>query len=618
MKTGVTWSLSDSQAPRDWSCHGFMRVLVVDQDSTLLTAITRTLGEYFSIDAVTNKADCLDLVRLNVFDVIVAGERLEDGSGLELLGQLAHNRPDMLRIFAAERERLKLLRGKLGPFGLFRTLTYPIQPRQLLAALSASVGTEEDNEETTEAEAEAAPPTPPPAPEPTARRAALAAAPVNVSAPAPMRAPGPSAFSAPAPTRTPGPSAFSAPAPTRTPGPSVFSAPAPFRTAASAPVSTPAQNPRGGRPASTPSQATNNTPTVQPAPVRRTSASSAAAQASAAKIPGALRQVPRQPTSAALAAAGKLDIVTRPKGFPPPGDTSPGRSAFLVGAGVILVVGGLALSFKIFNTEDEPVATANVSATRSPHFPPEVVKLVADTEVAFQQDKLKTARTDVAALQQIAPDHPRLPFFESLLKRLEATNRESSAKAASARIFSRRASTADTSGASAPAIPSRQPDIDRDGAATSTAVATPVSATTASTTFTGRTLEDSSAGTSATQPAATPSQAIATAVPRRPGSPTVNAPDVQEPRLIQHVAAEYPPEAARKRIEGSVDVSFTVSSQGKVSDILVTNAEPSEIFNRAAVAAVRGWKYEPKTVNGVSVETHLQLRLQFKLDQRGR
>src|SRR6202012_2985916 len=98
----------------DWSCHGFMRVLVVDQDSTLLTAITRMLGEYFDIDAVTNKADCLDLVRLNDFDVIVAGERLEDGSGLELLGQLARTRPDRLRICTAERERLQLLKGRVG------------------------------------------------------------------------------------------------------------------------------------------------------------------------------------------------------------------------------------------------------------------------------------------------------------------------------------------------------------------------------------------------------------------------------------------------------------------------------------------------------------------------
>jgi protein TonB len=283
---------------------------------------------------------------------------------------------------------------------------------------------------------------------------------------------------------------------------------------------------------------------------------------------------------------------------------------------VILVLGGLALSFKIFNTKDEPVALAsNVSATRSPHFPPEVVKLVADTEVAFQQDNFKTARTDVAALQQIAPDHPRLPFFESLIKRLEASNRDASAKAASARTPSRSgAPSARTS--SGAAISRRQPDNNRDTAATSGAVATPVSATTVAT-FAGRTLEDSSPGTAATQPEATPSQAMAAPVPRRPGSPAP-PPDTQEPRLVQHIAAEYPQDAARKGIEGSVDVSFTVTSQGKVTDVLVLDAVPSEIFNRSAVAAVRRWKYDPKTINGVPVESHLQLRLQFKLDPRGR
>jgi TonB family protein len=535
-----------------------MRVLVVDQDSTLLTAITRTLGEYFSIDAVTNKADCLDLVRLNEFDVIVAGERLEDGSGLELLGQLGRTRPDMLRIFAAERERLKLLKGRLGPFGLFRTLTYPIQPRQLLAALSAAAGTEEYDEEypASEAEVEAArSPTP---------AAQVAPAPVTVVASAPARMPEALRVVASAPARTPEPVTVVASSAAR--------APAPARQTSS-------PRPRG------------------------------------AAVPGQPRQVPRQPTPAALAAASKLDIVTRPKGYPLPNETSPARSAFFVGAGVILVLGGLALSFKIFNTKDEPVALAtNASATRSPHFPPEVVKLVADTEVAFQQDNFKTARTDVAALQQIAPDHPRLPFFESLLKRLEATNRDASAKAASARTASRH--PAAQGGSDAAAFSRRQPDNNRDTASTSGAVATPVSANTVAT-FAGRTLEDSSAGTAATQSEATPSQAMTTPVPRRPGS-AAPPPETQEARLVQHIAAEYPQDAARKGIEGSVDVSFTVTSQGKVTDVLVLDSEPSEIFNRSAVAAVRRWKYDPKTINGVPVESHQQLRLQFKLDPHGR
>jgi TonB family protein len=646
-----------------------MRVLVVDQDSSLLTAITRTLGEYFTIDAVTTKADCLDLVRLNEFEVIVAGERLEDGSGLELLGSLARSRPDMLRIFAAERERLKLLKGRLGPFGLFRTLSYPIEPRQLLAALSAAAGIEEEVEETTEAQESAPPPAPEPAaPEPAARRAVPATGPSRAQAQAAAvatrypRAQPPAAASESTVSRAQ-PQGASVATPSR-PQPQTFAfAPAPSRaqTSASA-ASTNASRAQVSAAAPAPSRAQTSASAtssnasraqVSPTPGQKARGGRPAAGASAA---AASRQPARQPTPAALAAASKLDIVTRPKGFPPAGEASPARSAFVVGAGVILVLGGLALSFKIFNTKDEPVKIAtNATAMRGPHFPPEVVKLVADTEVAFQQDDFKTARTDVAALQQIAPDHPRLPFFESLLKRLEATTQGSKrmfSRHTSAPIASSGASSSEaqsTSGTSAAQSASRasgtsrasstqqsdtqrrQPDTDRDVASAeavtpATSMTTALSSAKGSTpsaptrtaatngaTFSGRTLEDTSV---TTQTLATPSQATTTPIPRRPGSAAAPS-DTQEPRLIQRVAADYPPEAARNGIEGSVDVSFTISTQGKVSDVTVVNAVPSDIFNRAAITAVRRWKYEPKTVNGVPVEAHQQLRVQFKLAQNG-
>jgi CheY-like chemotaxis protein len=113
-----------------------MRVLVVDQDSASNEAIARSLRELFTVDAVTNKGDCLDLLRSNTFEVIVATERLDDGSGLELLGHVGKKWPSMLRIFAADRERLKLLRGRLGPFQLFQTLAYPVDADRLIATLN--------------------------------------------------------------------------------------------------------------------------------------------------------------------------------------------------------------------------------------------------------------------------------------------------------------------------------------------------------------------------------------------------------------------------------------------------------------------------------------------------
>ena len=57
----------------------------------------------------------------------------------------------------------------------------------------------------------------------------------------------------------------------------------------------------------------------------------------------------------------------------------------------------------------------------------------------------------------------------------------------------------------------------------------------------------------------------------------------------------------------------SVSPEGKVSDVIIVNSEPSDIFDRAAVDAVRRWRYEPKKVGGVPVEAHLQAVVQFKL-----
>src|SRR3954452_17289757 len=135
-----------------------MRVLVVDQDSSSNLAITRSLRELYTVDCVTNKGDCLDLLRSNTFEVIVATERLEDGSGLELLGTISKKWPSVLRIFAADRQRLQLLRGRLGPFELFQTLVYPIDPQKLIATLeiaaAAQHGTQEQIELSDDAPAE--------------------------------------------------------------------------------------------------------------------------------------------------------------------------------------------------------------------------------------------------------------------------------------------------------------------------------------------------------------------------------------------------------------------------------------------------------------------------------
>ena len=122
-----------------------MRVLIADRNGRLLESISRTFAHQFRIQTATSCEACNALLLQGEFDLAVISEKLADGPGLQLLGQIARDSPDTLRIFAARRSRLQLLKGKLGPFGLFRTLAYPIDPQKLLSALTlARTGLEVD------------------------------------------------------------------------------------------------------------------------------------------------------------------------------------------------------------------------------------------------------------------------------------------------------------------------------------------------------------------------------------------------------------------------------------------------------------------------------------------
>lgn len=112
-----------------------MRVLIADRNARLLEAISRSFSPEFTILTETTLERCVDLSLRGEFDLAIVSEKLADGPGLQLLGQIARDQPNTLRVFAARGSRLELLRGKLGPLGLFRTLIYPIDPQKLLSTM---------------------------------------------------------------------------------------------------------------------------------------------------------------------------------------------------------------------------------------------------------------------------------------------------------------------------------------------------------------------------------------------------------------------------------------------------------------------------------------------------
>ena len=65
---------------------------------------------------------------------------------------------------------------------------------------------------------------------------------------------------------------------------------------------------------------------------------------------------------------------------------------------------------------------------------------------------------------------------------------------------------------------------------------------------------------------------------------------------------DYPENAYNQHISGSVTVQFTVGTSGDTRDIRVIEATPPGVFDRAAINAVKHWRYAPMLVNGGPVE----------------
>lgn len=82
---------------------------------------------------------------------------------------------------------------------------------------------------------------------------------------------------------------------------------------------------------------------------------------------------------------------------------------------------------------------------------------------------------------------------------------------------------------------------------------------------------------------------------------------------LRHVDPEYPSAARSRDLAGWVDLELTVQTDGSVGDVAVIRAEPANIFDKAAIDAVRQWRYEPVQRNGKPVEQRTRVRIRFQL-----
>jgi len=83
--------------------------------------------------------------------------------------------------------------------------------------------------------------------------------------------------------------------------------------------------------------------------------------------------------------------------------------------------------------------------------------------------------------------------------------------------------------------------------------------------------------------------------------------------LLKSVQPVYPSKAEAKKMQGWVDVEFTVLETGKVKDVAVRAASIPGVFEDAAVKAVSQWRYQPILRDTRPVPVRTQIRVRFTL-----
>lgn len=91
----------------------------------------------------------------------------------------------------------------------------------------------------------------------------------------------------------------------------------------------------------------------------------------------------------------------------------------------------------------------------------------------------------------------------------------------------------------------------------------------------------------------------------------------QQVMPLYRVEPRYPPRAQKRRLEGTVVLSFTIDASGRTTDIKVVSANPEGVFEREAIRALTKWKYQPQMVDGEGVAQPGQtVNIEFKMDKR--
>jgi TonB family protein len=84
--------------------------------------------------------------------------------------------------------------------------------------------------------------------------------------------------------------------------------------------------------------------------------------------------------------------------------------------------------------------------------------------------------------------------------------------------------------------------------------------------------------------------------------------------LISKVNPDYPPEARKARIEGTVLLRILIDKEGNVTSVKLIGGHP--LLADAAIDAVKQWKYKPFLLNTQPIEVDTEVVVNFTLKEQ--
>jgi TonB family protein len=88
--------------------------------------------------------------------------------------------------------------------------------------------------------------------------------------------------------------------------------------------------------------------------------------------------------------------------------------------------------------------------------------------------------------------------------------------------------------------------------------------------------------------------------------------EITEPVAVEKVRPQYPEEARKAKVMGTVLLDAVITEEGVVDQVKVVES-PDEQLAEAAVAAVKQWRFDPALCDGEPVAVWYKLTINFKL-----